>query len=168
MNSKKIFTVTSIALSILTILLFVAITVSYLNPNNYDIKIITYFEKEVYVLCGICYLYIFHNFIQKATSISSKIILSFLCSFSCTVQIFLLNNLWHFIDFNEMFNWEDPASYSVFLVNDLSYWGNGMGFKYPFVFFLMLIACLADSVIIPLVKPRVIRLLLAKNIFKYS
>ena len=168
MKSKKIPTIISVALSLLTILLFVAITVSELNPNNYDIRIITYFEKEVYVLCGICYLYIFHNFIQKATSISSKIILSFLCSFACTVQIFLLNNLWHFIDFNEMFNWEDPVRYSVFLVNDLSYWDNGMGFKYPFVFFLMLIACLADSVFIPLIKPKTQEFLVKKNIIRYE
>ena len=60
----------------------------------------------------------------------------------CTVQVILLNNLWHYISFNEMFDWVAPSRYIGFIIQDLSYVQNGQGFKYPMVFVLMILASL--------------------------
>lgn len=152
MKIKKMPIVISVILSLISILMFVSITISYLNPDNYDLKLVTYFEKEAYALCGVCYILTFHGFIHNTSSKAKKIFLSFLCGAVFAIQICLLNNLWHYIDFNEKFNWIEPAKYSSFLIDDLKYMHGGMVFRYPLAFALMFFVCLGDSLFAAKIK----------------
>ncbi len=154
MKFKKVPILLSVVLSLISVALFIGIAMSYLNPGNYELMFFAILEKEIYAFAGFCYLYIFHYIALNAKRETMKIVLSFLCSFVCTVQVFLLNNLWHYIEWNEMFDWENPFRYSGFLIDDLGYRSPELIVRYPLVFGLMFIACLADTVFVPIIKSK--------------
>lgn len=156
---NKLLIAGTVILSLCSVALLVMITYAFLNPDNYKYCYFTIFEKEAYIFSGLCYLLIYHQIIRKANNSHKSIILTGIgVSAVCTVQVILLNNLWHYISFNEMFDWVDPARYSGFLIKDLSYMQCGNGFKYPMVFALMLAACLFDAFLLR----RII------NLYKYA
>ena len=142
---NKLLIAVTVILSFCSVAAFAVITYAFLNPDNYKIGALTAYEKATYVLGGFCYLLVYHQLIRKTSiSLKSKILIGIGFSAVCTVQVILLNTLWHFISFNELFDWENPAGYLGFLIRDLSYTQNGNGFKYPLVFVLMFAGCLFD------------------------
>lgn len=142
---NKLLIAATVILSVCSVTLFALITYAYLNPKNYDYSFFVIFEKEAYILCGLCYLLVYHQMIRKTEkSLKSKILMGTGISAVCTIQVILFNNLWHYIYFNEIFDWVHPARYLGFLIQDLSYMQNGNGFKYPLVFILMFAGCLFD------------------------
>ncbi len=164
MKTKIIPSLISVVLSLLTVGFFGAITISYLDYYDYELFFFRFHEIEAYVLCGLCYLYIFSRAVRNVKKKSVKVVLSLLCSLVCTVQVYLLNNLWHYIEFNEMFDWVDPIGYSYFLVDDLRNMTTVMSIRYPLVFSLMFIACITVTIFIPMLKPKVLDWLEEKNI----
>lgn len=146
MKSKnKLLIAGTVFLSLCSITFFVVITYAFFNPENFKLHLMTIFEKEAYILCGLSYLSFYSVFIKKANSNKSKILLGAGTAATCTVQIILINNLWHYIEFNEHFDWIGPARYLSFLVQDIFYIQNGNGFKYLVVFLWMFSACLFDA-----------------------
>lgn len=144
MKSKLLFA-GAVLLSVFSVGVFALITYGFLYPDNYKIHYFTYFEKESYLLCGLCYLVFYHLIIKKTNCNKSKILMGAGASFITTVQVVLLNNLWHYISFNEIFHWITPARYISFVIHDLSYTQCGNWFKYPMVFALMFAGCLFDA-----------------------
>ena len=141
MKNKLLFA-GAVLLSVCSVGVFALITYGFLYPDNYKIHCFTYFEIEAYLLCGLCYLMFYHLIIKKTNCNKSKILMGAGASFIATVQVILLNNLWNYIKFNEMFNWIAPPSYIEFIIDDFSYTQCGNWFKYPMVFALMFAGCL--------------------------
>ena len=140
-KSNKLLTATAVILSLCSAAFFVMITYSFFHRENFEIHLLTMFEKEGYLLCGLAYLATYSLLIRYINSSKQKILLAFAAGAVCTVQVFLLNNLWHYISFNETFNWVDAVGYTDFLIHDLSYTENGQFFKYPQVFALIFSSC---------------------------
>lgn len=151
---NKLLIAATVILSLCSVTVFALMTYAYLNPENYKVGVLTIFEKEAYALSGLCYLLIYHQIIRKSNkSLKSKMLTGIAISAVCTVQVILLNTMWHYISFNEMFDWVYPARYLGFVLQDLSYTGNGNWFKYPMVFLLTFLACLFDAFLLrPLIN----------------
>lgn len=142
---NKLLLAGAVLLSVCSVGVFALITYGFLYPDNHKIHYFTYFEIEAYFLCGLCYLMFYHLIIKKTNCNKSKILMGAGASFITTAQVILLNNLWNYIKFNEMFNWIDPPSYIKFIINDFSYTQCGNWSKYPMVFAMMFTGCLFDA-----------------------
>lgn len=164
MKTKLVPSIISVVLSLLTVGLFAAVTAGFMYPENLDVTIFRFHEYEAYVLCGLCYLYIFRHAVLNVKKESVKVGLSALCSLICTVQIYLLNNLWHYIEFNKFFDWVDPVRYSYFLVDDLRNMTMFMAIRYPLVFLLMFSACITVVISVPMFAPKLFDWLEAKKL----
>ncbi len=143
---KKLLIAVTLLLCLGTVALIIVITCAFRFPDNFDISSMVIFEKEAYILCGLCFLLVYHQIIRKTDNIGikSKILKGFGTSALCTIQVILLNVLWQYIKFNTICDWKYPGNYLGFLFRDLTYTGRGNGFKYPMVFGLMLLAVLFD------------------------
>ena len=149
---NKLTTSLIVILSFCSLAVFASITYALFCPER--TYIIVYYEKEAYLLCGVCYLLILHRINQHVKSFGKKFLICLSCCTVCTLQVWLLNNLFHYIVFNTMFDWVDPAPYSMFLINDLCYTQNGQIFKYPFVFIFLLFACIMDIIVFSKLTPK--------------
>lgn len=138
----------TVILSVCSVAFFALITYDYLNPESFGIVDFSVFEKEAYALGGVCYLLVYHQMIRKSEkSRKWKILMGTGVSAVCTVQVILLNTMWHYISFNEVFDWVSHARYLGFIIQDLTYLQHGNVFKYPLVFVLMFAGCCYDAFI---------------------
>lgn len=137
MKLKKVFGCV-FTLGVLLVLLF--LTTEFVDTGMYNI-----YEYLLYAVIGVFSLALWNKISFKNTS--KKLLINSFWALGFTAVIFLINNLLHFIKFNNMFNWVDPCPLWVFMKSDITY-TQGIGlFRYPFVFALLFSA----NIIIPVI-----------------
>ena len=140
-HSKKLIKYIPIAV---IVILFIS-SLSYLLLINFDIIYDIISHKFAELLCYgslSMLMAIFSRALVKRFGDNSKavkIVLPYLFALLATVFVICLNSAYHFIDFNSMFNWIDPVSYSVFIKSDLRYSYLGGWLRYPAVLLFNLI-----------------------------
>lgn len=121
------------------------------------------FEKACYCLCVFCLFNVYHFISKKMSKWKHKIFLAALFSVISTGTVFFLNNLWKYFDFNAMFDWVNPLSFTYFLKYDLSYSIGLSEFRYPFMLLAVFLLYLLVSWMIPKIK----RLFSSDNILSF-
>lgn len=133
-----------ISIPTLILLFFIAIVLTvYISYEymNYQFFVFDRFLTEFicYSIWCIINLKVSKGIIRKKyISIGVRNIILLCGAFVATLTVFLLNNFWHYLSFNSMFNWETPVAYWLFIKNDLLYtyyWG---WIRYPCVYLCVL------------------------------
>ncbi len=105
-------------------------------PENvyHNLELICY---SAYCLIVVC---ISHFIVRKLRKASLAVWLTiFTSAIVATATVILLNNLWHYLDFNRVFKGVDPLAYWYFVKYDLQYAINYAWIRYPLIFLCSLI-----------------------------
>lgn len=138
-RNKRIKIISTVAATIIFIL-----SVSYLLLINFDIMYDVVDNKPVKILCygSLSILMVMLSCVLIKISNNSKtvkIIQPYLFAILATLLIICINSAYHFIEFNTIFNWDNPTPYFKFIFSDLTYSHFGGWLRYPAVFLFNII-----------------------------
>lgn len=112
----------------------------YLSPDDFN-------KAELICFIAWCTCAIYTSALVTQANKNSRIIrICCIIGFSIvsTATVYFINSLFHYYEFNSMFNWVNPLPYSHFLAEDITYtYANGW-MRYPLV---LLANLLANSIV---------------------